>query len=193
MFWCELQVVADRIDPLRKKETSTTPTAEAGIGNPGANWKVVGAADYNGDSNDDILLQDTNSGNLMIDLMNGTTVTSSVSIAVGDPSWHAVSTGEFNGQAEIAWQNNNGTPGIWLMNGTTPAAKAAIQNPGPGWQLISIDHFTADGNADLLWQNTGGAMGLWELNGTNIVAETNLPNPGAGWQSVNGHPITLAG
>jgi hypothetical protein len=122
--------------------------------------------------------------------MNGTTVTSSVSIALGDPSWHAVSTGNFNGQAEIAWQNNSGQLGIWLMNGTTPVAETAFaQNPGPAWQLISVDHFTPDGNADLLFQNTNGAMGLWELNGKNIVAETGLPNPGTGWQSQNGHPF----
>src|SRR5262249_38634320 len=103
---------------------------------------------------------------------------------------HAISTGEFNGQAEIAFQNSNGTPGIWLMNGTTPAAQAALQNPGAGWLLISVDHFTPNGHADLLFQNTTGAMGLWELNGTTIVAESNLPNPGAGWQSENGHPFT---
>jgi hypothetical protein len=56
-----------------------------------------------------------------------------------------------NGQAEIAWQNNNGQPGIWLMNGTTPVAEAALQNPGAGWQLISVDHFTPNGHADLLF------------------------------------------
>src|SRR5262249_15180439 len=67
----------------------TTPIAEAGIGNPGPNWKVVGAADFNADGRDDILLQNTTTGNLMIDLMNGTSITSSVSITVGDPSWHA--------------------------------------------------------------------------------------------------------
>ncbi|HWX83247.1 MAG TPA: FG-GAP-like repeat-containing protein, partial [Xanthobacteraceae bacterium] len=108
----------------------TTPIAEAGIGNPGPNWKVVGAADFNADGRDDILLQNTATGNLMIDLMNGTSITSTVSIAVGDASWHAVSVGEFNGQAEIAWQNSNGTPGLWLMNGTTPAAAVGLPNPG---------------------------------------------------------------
>jgi FG-GAP-like repeat len=163
--------------------------AAAGVGNPGANWKVIGAADYNADGRDDILLQNTATGNLMIDLMNGTSIASSVSITVGDPSWHAVSTGVFNGTPEIAWQNSNGTPGIWLMNGTAPVAEAALPNPGPAWQLISVDHFTPDGQAGLLFQNTNGAMGLWEMNGTNIVAELNLPNPGAGWQSVNGHPF----
>jgi hypothetical protein len=166
----------------------TTPIAEAGIGNPGANWNVVGAADYNGDGRDDILLQNSTAGNLMIDLMNGTSITSSVSINVGDPSWHAVSTGVFNGLADIAWQNDNGTVGLWLMNGTTPVAETALPNPGAGWQLISVDHFTPNGQPDLLFQNTNGAMMLWEMNGTSLAAQVNLPNAG-GWQSVNGHPF----
>jgi hypothetical protein len=104
----------------------------------------------------------------------------------------AVSIGEFNGQAEIAWQNNDGTPGIWLMNGTTPVAEAALSNPGAGRQLVSIDHFTSNGQADLLFQNASGAMTLWELNGTSVAAQLTLPNPGVGWQSVNGHPFAVA-
>jgi hypothetical protein len=167
----------------------TTPFAEAGIGNPGSNWKVIGAADFDGDGRDDILLQDKNTGNLTIDLMNGTSISSTKTLTVNDPSWHAVSTGEFNGQAEIAWQNDNGQVGIWLMNGTTPVAKAGLQNPGPDLQLLSIDHFTPNGQADLLFQNTNGAVALWQLSGTNIVAQTNLLNSGTGWQSVNGHPF----
>jgi hypothetical protein len=167
----------------------TTPIAEAGIGNPGSNWKVVGAADYNADGRDDLLLQDTTTGDLRIEFLKGTTVTGAVSIAVGDPSWHAVSTGVFNGEAEIAWQNRDGTPGIWVMNGTTPVAEAAFPNPGAAWQVLSIDHFTPDGHGDLLFQNANGAMGEWEMNGTNILAEIGLPSSG-GWQLVNGHPFT---
>jgi hypothetical protein len=113
-----------------------------------------------------------------------------VTISVGDPSWHAVSTGVFNGVTEIAWQNINGAAGIWLMNGTTPVAEAGLPNPGSGWQLISMDHFTPNGQADLLFQNsTNDAMQLWETNGTSLVAQVNLPNPGAGWVSQNGHPF----
>jgi hypothetical protein len=121
--------------------------------------------------------------------MNGTTIQSSVTITVGDPSWHAIGTGVFNGVTEIASQNNNGAPGIWLMNGTTPSAEVALSNPGAGWQLVAMDHFTPDGKAGLLFQNTGGPMMLWEMNGTSVAAMVNLQTPDPGWQSVNGHPF----
>jgi ELWxxDGT repeat protein len=167
----------------------TTPQAEAGIGNPGPNTNVVGVADYLGNGDDDILLQNKLTGNLTFDLMNGTSIASSLSINIGDPTWHAVSTGTFNGMTEIAWQSSDGTPAIWLMNGTSPVAEAALPNPGLGWQLVSIDHFNQNGQAGLLFQNTNGALMLWQMNGTSIAAQVNLANPGPGWQSVNGHPF----
>src|SRR5215472_19033147 len=111
---------------------------------------------------DEILVPSSSNGNLMVDLMNGMSITSSVTISVGDPSWHAVSTGVFNSVTEIAWQNNNGTVGLWLMNGTTPVAETGLGNPGSGWLLVSMDHFTGDGQADLLFQNRNtDAMQLW--------------------------------
>jgi hypothetical protein len=165
----------------------TTPTLEAGLPNPGSGWKAIGTADYNADGDDDILLQNTTTGDLMIDLMNGTSIASSVSIANGAPSWHAVSTGVFNGTPEIAWQNSDGTPAIWLFNGTSPVVEVGLPNPGSAWKVVSLDHFTADGQASLLFQDTNQQVGLWAMNGASIVATTGLPYPGAGWQLVNGH------
>src|SRR5262249_59365281 len=102
----------------------TTPTLQVGLPNRGSSWKVIGTADYNADGDDDILLQNTTTGDLTIDLMNGTSIASTVSIANGAPSWHAVSTGVFNGTPEIAWQNTDGTPAIWLFNGTSPVVES---------------------------------------------------------------------
>src|SRR5262249_45956619 len=131
----------------------TTPVAEVGFAGPGANWNVGGTADFNNDSRDDILLQNTSTGNLTIDFMNGTSVTSSSAITVGDPSWHVVATGRENGEAAIIWQNTNGQAGIWLMNGATPVAEAGLLNAGTGWQIIGTGDFNHDGNSDLLFYN----------------------------------------
>jgi hypothetical protein len=113
-------------------------------------------------------------------------------LAPGDntPTTPGTVVGDFNGQAEIAWQNNDGSVGLWLMNGTAPVAEAGLGNPGAGWQLVSVDHFTLNGQPDLLFQNSNGAMMLWQMNGTSLAAQVNLPNAGA-WQSVNGHPFVM--
>ena len=65
----------------------TNVADSAVVANPGANWKVVGTGDFNGDSHSDILLQNTN-GNVAIWEMNGTDLMSSAAVANPEPNWH---------------------------------------------------------------------------------------------------------
>jgi hypothetical protein len=104
--------------------------------------------------------------------MNGTSVTSSSAVTVGDPSWHVVGTGQENGEAAIIWQNTSGQAGIWLMNGATPVAEAGLLNAGTGWQIIGTGDFNNDGNSDLLFYNAAANQSaIWLMNGTHIHAE----------------------
>ena len=52
-------------------------------------------------------------------------------------SWHAIGTGDFNGdgKADILWQNTDGTPAIWDMNGMSILSAGVLANPGSTWQL----------------------------------------------------------
>ena len=58
-----------------------------GLGNPGPSWHVVGANDFNGDGNADILWQN-NDGTPAIWLMNGTSFIGGGGLADPGPSWH---------------------------------------------------------------------------------------------------------
>ncbi|MBV9430103.1 MAG: VCBS repeat-containing protein [Bradyrhizobiaceae bacterium] len=168
----------------------TTPTAETAFTGPGANWNVVGTADLTNNGRDDILLQNSTTGNLTIDFMNGTSVTSSSTINMGDPSWHLVATGRENGQAALIWQNTSGQAGIWLMNGATPTAEAGLLNAGTGWQIIGTGDFNNDGNSDLLFYNAGlNQSAIWLMNGTQIKAEEQ-PQAGMGSAASSVTPVT---
>jgi hypothetical protein len=104
--------------------------------------------------------------------MDGTSVTSSATIAAGDPSWRVVATGRENGEAAIIWQNTNGQAGIWLMNGATPVAEMGLPNPTAAWQIIGTGDFNNDGNSDLLFRNTAAHQSaIWLMNGTQVQAE----------------------
>ena len=74
------------------------------------------------------------------------------------PSWHAIGTGDFNGdgKSDILWQNTNGAVAIWQMNGAKVIGGGLVGNPGPSWHVIGGGDFNGDGNSDILCQNTSG-------------------------------------
>ena len=162
--------------------------------NPGPNWKVVGAGDFNGDGHSDILWQNSN-GQAAIWEMNGLTQIAGGSQLVGPnpgPNWKAVGTGDFNGDghSDILWQNSNGQAAIWEMNGLTQIAGGSQlvgPNPGPNWKAVGTGDFNGDGHSDILWQNSNGQAAIWEMNGlTQIAGGSQLvgPNPGPNWKAV---------
>jgi hypothetical protein len=151
-------------------------------------WQVEAMGDFNQDGKTDIVLQSSD-GTPQIWLMNGTSATSTVTLANPGSSWHVIAGDDFNGDGnpDILWQNTNGTPMIWVMNGTSVVASAALTNPGASWRVIGAGDFNADGNADILFQNVDNNNGtpmIWEMNGTSVIATATLPNIGKSWQAI---------
>jgi len=61
--------------------------------------------------------------------------------SVPGPSWHAIGTGDFNGDghSDILWQNTSGQAAIWEMNGTSqiPGGSQLVSpNPGTSWHAV---------------------------------------------------------
>ena len=166
---------------------------------PGPTWHAIGAGDFNGDGKSDILWQN-NDGLPVIWEMNGGSIASAavITYSLGQadpgPSWHAIGTGDFNGdgKADILWQNNDGLPAIWEMNGTSIASAAVLPNPGATWHAIGTSDVNGDGMADIVWQNNDGTPSIWEMNGFSILAASPLPNPGPTWHVKDDGPITAA-
>ena len=89
--------------------------------------------------------------------MNGTNIIASAGSPQPGPSWHAIGTGDFNGdgKSDILWQNTSGQAAIWEMNGTNIIASPALSpKPGPSWKAVGTGDFNGDGKSDILWQNT---------------------------------------
>jgi hypothetical protein len=171
-------------DVLVELLNGTTIASSATITTP-KGWSVDASADFNGDGDADIVLQNTN-GTPQIWLMNGTSVTSTVTLANPGSAWHVIAAGDFNGDGnpDLVFQNTNGTPQIWLMNGTSVTSTATLTNPGSSWRVIGTGDFNNDGNADILWQNLNGTPMIWEMNGTSVIASATLPNPGSSWLAI---------
>ncbi len=141
--------------------------------------------DFNHDGISDLMFQNSANSGVMIDLFNGTSITSSATLA-NPGNLQVEASGDFNrdGKADIVLQAADGTPQIWLMNGTTVTSTVMLPDPGPSWHIIASGDFNHDGNADILWQNNDGTPGLWLMNGTSIIGGGNLPNPGTAWHVI---------
>jgi FG-GAP-like repeat len=194
------------LDSLTFDSTSSNPTNSASdptrtlswVANDGSASNNLSAAatttiafspppknDFNGDAKSDVLLQN-NDGLPQIWLMNGTSVTSMVTLLNPGPSWQVMATGDFNadGSTDILWQNTDGLTGIWEMNGLSVIAAGTLGNPGSSWHAIATGDFNSDGKADILWQNTDGMTGIWEMNGLSVIAAGSLGNPGSSWHAI---------
>ncbi|MEO8483552.1 MAG: Ig-like domain-containing protein [Acidobacteriota bacterium] len=104
-------------------------------------WQIAGAGDMNRDGKADLIWQNTTTGALQVWLMNGATLSRSVSLTPSavQPSWRIKAIADFDGDGnvDLVFQNS-GFLYIWFMNGTTMTRGSAL-NPGqvdPNWQLV---------------------------------------------------------
>jgi len=165
--------------------TATATATTTATVSPG----TVPKSDFNGDGMSDLVLQNAAiNGNVMVDLMNGTSVTSTYTVTnPGGPSWAVVADGDFNGDGKddfVVQNTTTGAPDIWLMNGTTIASTVALPIPPSSWHVIATGDFNGDGHPDILWQNTGGQPSIWEMNGTSIISAVGLATPPASWRVI---------
>ena len=85
----------------------------------------------------------TATGEAVIWELNGANVIGSGSLGNPGPSWHAIGSGDFNGdgRSDILWQNSSGEIVIWELNGASVIASAGLGNPGPSWHAVAIGRF----------------------------------------------------
>ena len=162
-------------------------TAETLVGDPGAQWDVVGTGDFGGGVDSDILLQNK-AGDLDLLAMKGTAVQSRTAIDGPGAGWTAAGIGDFDGdgRSDILWRNASGALAVWIMDGTSVASELQLPtNPGAGWTVVGTGDLTGDGKADILLQDAAtGALDLWAMAGAAVTSATALSSTlGAGWQA----------
>jgi hypothetical protein len=162
-------------------------TVRTGIATPSIQtdpeWDVVGVGDFNADGKPDLAWQHSVDGALAVWLMNGMTVTESVSVVpdrTTDLLWKVVGVGDFNadGKSDLLWRHmGQGDVAVWFMNGVTRVIHSPL-NPwmvaDQQWQIGAVTDVNGDGKPDLVWQHADGSVLIWQMNGTSRAASPSL-------------------
>jgi translation initiation factor IF-1 len=157
-------------------------------------WKMIAAADFDGDNKADILWRNDRTGENAVWFMDATSTTTdgryasdeqffANRIRTVDKNWKMVGAGNFDddNKADILWRNEvTGENAIWLMNGTrnTPVASKAngekfiTSVAGSNWNIAGIGDFDANSKSDIVWRNSStGENAVWTVN-TSVLTNS---------------------
>ncbi|MBD0323998.1 MAG: VCBS repeat-containing protein, partial [Aldersonia sp.] len=142
-------------------------------------WRLIDAADLDGDGKADLVLRHPGTGALEVWLMDGAIVRSRTAVAtVPEPHRRVVSVTDISGdgKADLVLQNmSSGALDVWTMSGAAVTSTSALGTIDRRWHVSSPiryrhvhthSDFNGDGNADLLLRHaTTNQVATWELNG----------------------------
>jgi hypothetical protein len=145
-----------------------------------ADWRIVGANDFDGDGRTDLLWQHAGNGQLYVWLLNGLTLIKGVQPQSAETSWRVAGTADFNGDGkpDLLWKNRTtGELYVWYLNGAAFAGGGYL-NPSsvdPNWRVGGLADIDRDGDTDIVWQNTAtGDLAVWYMNGLSFVRSASL-------------------
>ncbi|MBL8297341.1 MAG: hypothetical protein JNN30_03235 [Rhodanobacteraceae bacterium] len=153
--------------PQRMATTTFDPPAPADV-----NWSLAAVADFNRDTQPDLLWRNATSGRLSVWFMNGVK-RASAQLFDGrtDATIAGVADFGLGASPDILWRANDrvGSLSVWFMDGTSLVSNQALVPSAPAdanWSLQVLADYDADGEVDLLWRNTSsGALVAWLMDG----------------------------
>ena len=158
-------------------------TLSGGTAEPVLAWKIVGAADMDGDGQLDLVWQHQTTGEARIWHMCGRTQIDSVTVDLGADTagWQIVGVADMNGDGrnDLVWRSQTtGGLAAWLMDDEQLLAAEWLSPDSvvdPAWNVAGVRDMNLDGQADLVWQHSGtGALAVWFMNGLVQSSGTSL-------------------
>jgi ELWxxDGT repeat protein len=144
------------------------------------NWRIVAAADFTGDGQNDIVWRNQVTGEQVFWQMNGTTPIATLPIvgpAVPDTNWKIAGAGDFTGegQPDILWRNQaTGVQVIWQMNRTTAIATINLlpNVVDPNWRVLTpFSRVNPPTRLDLAGNTPGQGFDLGTVSGSGVYQD----------------------
>ena len=156
------------------------------------------SGDFNADGRQDILWRNTQTGEVRIWYMDGSSILSNDSVATVGLDWQIVGVGDFDGTgfSDILWENaNDGSFAIWTMRGDSPVSHQ-YSSPGLQWSITGVADLSHSGLADILWRNVEtGEVRIWRSLGPLNFSSEFIGVAGLNWSLLgtadlfgDGHP-----
>lgn len=140
-------------------------------------------ADFDADTNSDLLVQNTFTGLITAYLLTGHSVISEqdLSHSITDNNWRIMGTGDFNGDSspDIVWQHmTEGWVYLWYMDGLTRIDSTYFSRDrvNAGWTLAAVGDFNGDSSPDLVWHNQAeGRVVFWLCDNATVLDFYEMP------------------
>jgi V8-like Glu-specific endopeptidase len=151
----------------------------------GAEWRLAGAGDLNGNGTSDIVWQHRNGQVHYWPMLNGVRQGGNDIFTPVGPEWTLAGAGDLNGDGtdDIVWQHRNGQVHYWpMLNGVRQGGSNVFTPVGAEWTLAGIGDVNGDGTDDLVWQHRNGQVHYWPmLNGVRQGGINVFTPVGAEW------------
>ena len=121
-------------------------------------WQPLGFIDFNGNNSPDVFWRNNNTGEALIDLLQGWEIATVSPQNCYPAFWRPAAFGDFNGdaQADILWRNvNTGEMIIQFLDDSIHDGFQYFLTLGNlAWEPVGAGDFDADGTDDLLFRNS---------------------------------------
>ena len=173
-------------------------TVLSGISDPEAVLRVRGVGDFDGDGVDDIIWNDTQSGDVVVTLVQHLTLVNQRRLYnSAELPLKIAGVGDFNGDQKadvVLWDESKRELHFVAMDGSRGTGLAVIAGV-PGTSKPSLGYFDEDQSPDILWRSeTSQEVLVWLMNGLQLRESTAVGSgPGSGWKIVNEAQFCAAG